>query len=439
MRHPNRLRALFRHVAPVLFASVCAGCAGGGAPSTTGAALAMAKSDLPRDTTPRVRLDTSATLVDGNTAFAVEAYRWLAVAKASSGQNIVVSPYSMSVSLAMAYAGAAGRTATEIAQALHFTLPASDLAAAFDALDLQLVGAQNVALRLANSLWGYTNERYGKAFLDTMAKDYGTGVRLEDFAGDPAGSREHINAWVYDETDRRIANLLAPGAIDSTTRLVLVNAMVFQGRWATPFSASATRVAPFTRDDGTAVNVPTMARSPLSVRVDRTDAYDAVELPYEGGQIALDIVAPKQGSFETFESGLTASKLAAIVQAVQPAEIDLRLPKFAISAPSTSYRPLLEALGMHAAFDPRAADFSGIAVDARAPLYIADVVHAATIDIDEHGTEAAAATGTTVSATIAVRPGQAISIDRPFVFALRDLTSQAVMFLGRVVDPAAGR
>jgi serine protease inhibitor len=399
----------------------------------------MARSDLPRDTTPRVRLDTSATLVDGNTAFAVEAYRWLAGAEASSAHNVVVSPYSMSVSLAMAYAGAAGRTATEIAQALHFDLPAADLAAAFDALDLQLVGAQNVSLRLADSLWGYTNERYGKAFLDTMAKDYGAGVRLEDFASDPAGSRERINAWVSEATDRRITNLLAPGAIDSSTRLVLVNAMVFQGRWATPFAAGATQVAPFTREDGTVVNVPTMARSPLSVRVDRTDAYDAVELPYEGDQIALDVVAPKQGSFERFEADLTGPGLAAIVQAMQPAEIDLRLPKFAITASSTSYRPLLEALGMHAAFDPKAADFSGIAVDARDPLYIADVVHEATIDVDEQGTEAAAATGTTVSATIAVRPGQAISIDRPFVFALRDRTSQAVMFLGRVVDPSAGR
>jgi serpin B len=387
-----------------------------------------------------VRVDASTALVDGNSAFAVEVYRWLAASEASSGRNVVASPYSMSLALALAYAGAAGRTATEIADAMHFALPAADLAAAFDALDLQLAaGTREVTLRIADSLWGYTYEKYERAFLDTMAKDYGTGVRLLDFAGDPAGSRERINAWVSDQTDRRITNLIAPGTIDSSTRLVLVNAMIFQGHWASPFPASATHAAPFTRVDGTAVNVPTMARDALPVRLDSTDRYDAVELPYVGDRIALAIIAPKQGSFGAFEDAMTAPVLGEIVQAMQPAVIDLRLPRFEIRGSAESYRPMLEAMGMRAAFDPSAADFSRIAVDTRDPLYVADVVHEATIDVDERGTEASAATGTTLSATIALKGGQAISIDRPFLFALRDRESQTVLFLGRVLDPTSDR
>jgi serpin B len=320
---------------------------------------------------------------------------------------------------------------------MRFPLPAPDLATAFDALDLRLAAdARKVTLHTADSVWGYTNERYGSAFLDTIERNFGAGVRLEDFAGDPAGSRERINAWVSDQTDRRITNLLAPGAIDASTRLVLVNAMAFQGRWATPFPASATQAAPFTRADGTEVRVPTMAHGALPVRLARTDGYDAVELPYDGDEIALLIVAPKAGSFDSFEAALSAPGLRATVQALEPAVIDLRLPKFVIRGSASSYRPMLEALGMHAAFDPSAADFSGIAVDVRHPLYVADVVQEAVIDVDERGTEATAATGATLSATIALRPGQAICIDHPFVFALRDRASQTVLFAGRVLDPS---
>ncbi len=393
-------------------------------------------SDLPRDVSPRVSAAESTALVDGNTAFAVDAYRWLGDAQA--GRSVVLSPYSISLALAMTYAGAGGVTAREMANAMHYALPASRLEPAFDALDLGLAqSSKEVVLRIAASLWGDPKESYGRAFLDTMAADFGMGIRLEDFAHDANGSRDRMNAWVSEQTDHRIMNLLGPGTIDERTRLVVVDAIDFRGGWATPFRTAATRAEAFTRADGTVVNVPTMFEGQLAARTVRTSEYDAVELPYEGDQMAMDLVAPKRGSFAQFETELTAGELTSIARAMKPAVVELWLPKFAIRRTSTSLEPMLRSFGMNAAFDAGSADFSAIAADAGSPLHIDDVVHAAEVDVDEQGTEASAATGATITATAVFTPQAEIHIDRPFVFLLRDRVTSTVLFIGRVMAPSA--
>jgi serpin B len=421
----------------MLFATLAAACAGAGASSDAGAAGAfpVAASELPRDTRPRVSAEDYAELVDANTAFAVDAYRWWA--RARPGQGVFFSPYSISMALAMTYAGAAGATASEMAAAMRTTLSPARLQPVFDALDLQIASrSPQVALRVASSLWGASGETYRRAFLDTLATNYGAGIRLEDFARDPDGSRERINAWVADRTDGAIENLFGPGTIAPGTRLVLVNAIAFRGAWVAPFPASATAPTPFTRSFGGAVNVATMHASDLAARFERAATYDAVELAYEGDRVVMDIVVPAGGSMASFEAGLTPDALATITGGLRPGVIELWLPKFAVRGGSMSLKRMLQDFGMHAAFDERRADFSAIAANAHAPLYVDDVVHDAYVEVDERGTRAAAATGVGVVATAALRSQETIRVDRPFFFAVRDRSTGALLFAGRVVDPS---
>jgi serpin B len=421
----------------LLFASSASGCSAGGSSDARAAKpVPAAASDLQRDTSPRVSARDSAALVDANTAFAVDAYRWWA--RARPGQSVFFSPYSVSMVLAMTYAGAAGATASEMAAALHTSLSPARLQPVFDALDLRIAArSPQVALHVASSLWGAVGETYAAAFLDTLATNYGVGIRLEDFARDPDGSRARINAWVSDRTQGAIENLLGPGAIASGTRLVLVNAIAFQGAWAAPFRAGATATAPFTRGDGRTANVATMHAGDLAARFDRTATYDAVELAYQGGRVVMDVVVPTEGSMAPFEAGLTANALASITGGLKTGVIELWLPKFAVRGGSMSFKRMLQDFGMHAAFDARSADFSAIAVDAAAPLYVDDVVHDAYVEVDERGTRAAAATGVGIAATAALRPQETIRVDRPFLFAVRDRPTGTLLFVGRVMDPSA--
>jgi serpin B len=406
------------------------GCSSSSPPS-----IATTHSDVRRDTAPSVPAADSAALVDGNTAFAIDAYKALG-ARAPAG-NVAFSPYSISSALAMAYAGAGGATASEMATAMHYTLPEAQLHPAFDALDLALAArAPAVVLHVANSLWGYEKETFGQPFLDTLAKNYGAPVRLEDFASDAEGSREQINGWVSDGTDQRIPNLLAQGTIGATTRFVLVNAIYFDGEWDSPFDPMATRNASFTRLDGTQEQAPTMTDGNRSASYAQTSAYDAVELPYHGGQMAMDIVAPKAGSFAAFESALTGDGLSAVLGGLQQGVIDLALPTFKVAGDAVDLTPMLQGFGMKQAFDPSKADFTAIARDAKGPLFLQGVVHQAYLLVNEKGTEAAAATGV-VGGVSSYDPPVPIHIDRPFFFALRDLPTGAILFTGRVVDPLA--
>jgi serpin B len=426
-----RLAASLLPVALLTSAAGAVGCSASSSPGQPGAA---AHSVVQRDTSPSVAASDLATLVDDNTRFAIDSYRALGTLRA--GQNVVFAPYSISSALAMTNAGAGGTTATEMASALDYGLPQARLHPAFDALDLALAArAPSVVLHVANSLCAYDKETFGQPFLDTIARDYGAGVRMEDFVDDPEGSREQINGWVADETNQKIQELLGRGTVTSATRLVLVNAIDFDGDWDVPFDAGASATAAFTRLDGTPVQVPTMIASKRTLAYVRTSYYDAIELPYKGQQMALDVVAPKQGTFAAFESGLTSEGLRSLLAGLTRGFLQLAMPKFKLEGVSVDLVPILEGLGMKEAFDPHRADFTAIARDPGGPLYVDGVVHKAFVSVDEKGTQAGAATA--VGVRTALAPSVSIRVDRPFFFVLRDLPTGAILFAGRVTDPSA--
>jgi serpin B len=352
-------------------------------------------------------------VVAGLDAFASAAERMLA----RGGGNTVLSPLSMAVAFAMAEAGARGRTVDDIAGVFGFP-DQPGLHSAMNALTAALDGQAD--LSLANSLWAQAGFDMDAGFLDTLAAHYGAGVRTTDFVRDPGGSREAINAWVASATRDRIPDLLDEGAIGERTRLVLVNAVYLKAAWRTAFGEELTVDAPFHRADGTMVSVPTMHASGLDARYVLADGYTAVELPYVGGELAMLIVVPEDpgASLPQLDTGLSAGP------------VNLALPRWESRA-ALDLASVMTELGLPLP----GGDLSGIAPD----LEIGTAVHAADITVDERGTEAAAATAIVIRTTSAVigPPPVDITVDRPFLFAVRHVESGAPLFVGRVVDPSA--
>lgn len=423
MRIEKRHAMLRPHLAALLLASAC---------TTSTSEPKEIKSDLARNLTPDVSDAELAELVAGDTAFAADLYRHVST---TSG-NLFMSPHSITTALAMTYAGANGATATQMAAALHFTLPPARLHAALDQLDLALAsrgqhassGTIPFRLRTANSLWGQDGFALQAPFLDTLAVNYGAGVHVLDFRGDPDGSRETINTWVEDQTNHKITDLLPAGSIDESTKLVLTNAIYFSAAWNEPFSPAETADRPFHLATGNAVNVPTLHQV-HELRYVAGDGFAAAEIPYDGEELAMVVVVPS-GDLATFEANLTGATLASIASGLRPYSVDLSLPKFKFDAP-IGLRDTLQALGMVDAFTS-AADLSGI--DGTHDLSIADVLHKGFVAIDENGTEAAAATAVIIGDS-SVPDTATLAVDRPFVFFIRDVQTGAILFLGRVVDP----
>ena len=390
------------------------------------------RSDLARDLTPDVSSAELAELVAGNAEFAAAVYRLAG----EGGGNLFLSPHSISTALAMTYAGAANATATQMAAALRFTLPEPKLHAAFNALDLALAERAKAAsgdtipfrLTTASSIWGQDGWQFEAPFLDALAVHYGAGLRVRDFARDPEGAREDINAWVEDRTNDRIQDLIQPGVITDATRLVLTNAIYFSAAWAEPFDAAHTADRPFFLGGGDAqVTVPSLYQRTEYPYAEGT-GYRAAELPYDGGQLSMVVIEPDD--LAAFEASLTGARLQEIAASLSRYELELTLPKFKFDAP-LELRPILQQLGMADAFT-EAADFSRI--DGTRRLLITDVVHKGFVAIDERGTEAAAATGVIVGPK-SVPPSATLVVDRPFVFFIRDRPTGAILFVGRVVDP----
>lgn len=397
----------------------------------------VAISPTQRIADPQVPPADSTTLASDNAAFAFAAYQQLV----TTNTNLVFSPASISIALAMTYAGAATATASEMAQALHFTLPPEHLHPAFNALDQALIsrgqgylGADGGPMRLyiANALWAEQTYAFEPAFLGTLAANYGAGVNLLDFIDAPEPSRLTINTWVADQTENRIQNLLPPGSIDDLTRLVLTNAVYFNAAWNTPFDPNKTSAGPFTRIDGSSVTVEMMNAELSNVPAMQGTNFVAVSLPYADNRVSLLVVVPSLGQFSQVESSLDATALGTLVAGLSSQQVLLSLPRFQVET-GTSLKTLLQALGMTSAFIPGAADFSGM--DGTHNLLISDVLHKAFIDVAEKGTEAAAATGV-VMANAALFMGLEVNASRPFIYFLRDQPTGAILFMGRVQDPS---
>jgi serpin B len=390
---------------------------------------------LGRVTSPSVPPTDLQALVENNNAFAFDLYRSLQ----TQDENLIYSPYSISLALAMTYAGARGETESEMAQVLHY-FPQDQSHPAFNALDLQLAergkaqseGQTPLQLNIANAVWAEQTYPFLQSFLDTTALNYGAGVRLVDFIHQSEAARQEINDWVSDQTKEKIKDLIPQGLLGPDTRMTLVNAIYFKADWLHPFKANSTYDGPFHLLDGSEVTVPTMQQDVL-LPYAKGDGWQAIELAYQGETAAMDIIVPDEGRFEEVESSLTNQQVSAIVKGFQPTSVMLTLPKFQFES-KFDLRGQLVALGMKDAFDPTTADFSGMTELNN--LFISAVVHKAFVAVDEKGTEAAAATAVIMSATSAQMFDVRLTIDRPFISIIRDLPTGQILFVGRVLNPA---
>lgn len=396
----------------------------------------LAQSDLPRVSSPDIPADDSRALVQGNNAFALDIYQTLR----SQEGNLILSPFSISLALAMTYAGARGSTQSQMAEALHFDLPQEKLHPAFNALDQDLAsrgrgrsGEQEpLQLNIASAVWAEQTYPFLQEFLDLIASHYGAGVRLADFVNQFESVRQEINSWVFDQTEEKIRDLVPEGMLNSDTRMVLVNAIYFKADWLRQFDADDTIESPFHLLDGTEISVETMHQG-MTVPYYRGDGFQAVELPYTGDTAAMLILLPDEGRFESFESSLNSDLLEETLNGMQSTSMMLALPRFTYES-AFNLSDALRSMGMVEAFDPESADFSGMT--AREDLFISNVVHKAFVAVDEEGTEAAAATAVIIEATSAILYDLNLTVDRPFVFILRDRPSGQILFIGRVLDPS---
>lgn len=375
--------------------------------------------------------------------FAARAYGQLA---RSSEANIIWSPASVAVALAMTRQGAVGATGTEMDGALGWTATGADpsvIAPAMNALTAALEARTgtfevngeevDVTLAIANSLWGQRGLAWGEDFLDTLAREFDAGMRVVDYMTDPDAARAAINDWVSQETMERIPELLADGTVTRDLRLTLVNAVYMKAPWLSPFSDAATTEVDFAALDGAARRVP-MMRSSGTLRYGEGPTWQAVEIPYAGGELAMVVVLPAQGALSEVETDVADGALDDVVAGLASREVNLSLPRFDIES-RAELTELMKALGMNAAFEPGGADFS--AMTAEEKLFVGFIVHQANITVDEAGTEAAAATAVGVGVTSApVDQPVDMVVDRPFIFAIRDTVTGAVVFMGRVGDPS---
>lgn len=368
-------------------------------------------------------------VVAGLRTFAVK------LAAADDGaSNLVVSPTSIAVAFAMAEAGAATPTADAIAQVFGFPAQPSvheamnALTARFDAANHEgnAEGSEGVTLELANAVWGQSGLEFGQQFLDILASQYGAGVDTVDFASDPEAARETINAWVSEVTRERITELLPAGSVDPETVVALVNAIYLKAAWQTPFTEDGTSDQPFKLTPTSTVNLPTMHDAMLYTEASVGGGYSAVKLPYEGNELAMVVIAPDEPtSLADFEAGLTGERLAEIVANLEPAAVDVSLPRFEASTALDLAGPM-STLGLPIP----GGDLSGIASGAQ----IGAAVHAANITVDEKGTEAAAATAI-MGLTSAPGEITTVRIDRPFLFLIQHEETGAPLFYGRITDP----
>ena len=365
-------------------------------------------------------------VVEGNTAFACDLY---ALLRTEPG-NLFLSPYSISTALAMTWAGARTRTEAEMAAVLHFTLPQERLHPTFGALQRSLEKGASLGgyqLKIANRLWGQEGYPWLQPFLDVTRLNYGAELVPLDFAGAPEPSRLVINEWVEEKTEGRIEDLIAEGLIDPSTVLVLTNAIYFKGSWYSRFPDDQTRDAEFFVRPGETRSVPMMTQVGTFGHA-TLDGTQLLALPYVGKDITMIIMLPQTpGGLPELEARLTPDNLARWLAACKESELSVSLPRFRVTS-EFSLKDQLAALGMPSAFN--GADFSGMATGR--DLEISEVVHKAFVEVNEEGTEAAAATAVIIRETSAPPEFRA---DHPFLFLIRDEVTGSVLFLGRVVEP----
>lgn len=372
-------------------------------------------------------------IVKGNNHFATDLYAHL---KDKTSGNLFFSPYSISTALAMTYAGAAGETRRQMAQVLHFTVSEQELHQAMARLreNLLVDSKKGYQLRVANRLWGQKGYEFLPEFLQTTRSGYGAELGVLDFAQATEPARREINAWVEQQTEEKIKDLLAPGVLDPSTRLVLTNAIYFKGNWQEQFEKDATEDAPFHVSADREVTVPMMHQTErFGYRA--ADGLQILEMPYAKGELSMLVLLQKEiEGLPRLEKKLTQANLQEWTKGLRRQKVIVYVPRFKMTS-QFGLKDTLQAMGMRLAFEPGKADFSGMSRSDE--LFISAVIHKAFVDVNEEGTEAAAATGVAVAATAAPVQEEppVFRADRPFVFMIRDNRTGSIVFMGRVVNP----
>jgi serpin B len=359
--------------------------------------------------------------------------------KAPTDGNLIISPFSVAMALAMTVNGAKGKTRSEMLDVLGvsdleefngglnaLTQKLESLAGAVQRAD----GSKaEIALDSANSLWGQRGEAWERPFLNELARDYGTGMRQVDYARTAAAATTLINDWTADKTHDKITDIIPPGALDAMTRLVLVNAIYLKAPWEKPFEPSMTKPGPF---DGGRLTVPMMTGSEVPATYREGGGWQAATLAYAGGSVAMTIVLPDEGRLADVEASLRSPGVGAFVTGGRTTSLSVTMPRWTARS-NLGLVEALAALGMPTAFDAEHADFS--AMTTQEQLYISAVLHQGYIAVDEEGTEAAAATAV-VMRTTSLMVGNNFVVDRPFLYVVHDTAHGTPMFLGRVTDPS---
>jgi serpin B len=373
-----------------------------------------------------------AMVVEGNTDFALDLYREL---KDTKG-NLFFSPYSISTALAMTYAGARENTAKQMADVLHFPFGQNKVHPAFGHLETLMNKIQtksDIQLNVANSLWPQQGYPFLEEYLALIKKYYGVVITPLNYQKAAEKARKIINQWVVEKTKDKIKNLIRPGILNTLTRLVLVNAIYFKGNWANQFNEKQTKDDTFYLFSGRTIQTPLMAHEQEFAYGDK-EFLQVLELPYVGESLSMIVLLPKEkDGLPQLEKQLTAVNLKMWTSGLRKQKVKIFLPRFKMTS-QFSLGKNLAAMGMPDAFNPNKANFSGM--DGRLNwLYIGAVIHKAFVDVNEEGTEAAAATAVMVLGTSMAPPPPTFRADHPFFFLIRENTTGSILFLGRVMDP----
>jgi len=374
-------------------------------------------------------------ITKANNRFAVDLYR---LVQREQG-NLIYSPYSIEAAFAMTYAGAKEATAEQMRKALHWQSEAQAVAQGFHALNQSLGAAQakdKVQWVVANSLWPQHDAPFKQDFLTLVKNQFGTQVFPADFKSSWETERGRINSWVARQTRDKIRDLIPAGALTSLTRLVLCNAIYFKGSWASPFPAAATKSAPFHLASGRETECKLMQQEGQFGYAE-SPGLKILSLPYGGGDLSMVVLLPeKPGGLAELESQLDAARLDHWVGQLRNQTVKVYLPRFTAQF-GLKLNQAMITLGMADAFDQAQADFSGM--NGGRDLFISAAFHKAFVEVNEEGTEAAAATGIVVATRAALpKPTPVFRADHPFVFLIRHNATGAILFLGRLSDPAVG-
>lgn len=392
-------------------------------------AAPVVKADTARIAAPQTTPEQVALLAQGINQFGFDLYHQLP----QDGANRIFSPYSISLAFSMVYGGARGDTESQMVDTMHF-LPQEAHHPAFNSLDQHLnrmgenssENGQAFQLSIANAVWGQQGFPFEQAYLEILAQHYGAGLQAVDFSQDAEGVRGLANQWVAEQTHGRIEEILPPESVDASTRLVLANAIYFKASWVFPFDPANTQDGAFHLLSGETSNAAMMHDVPR-IFYTQADGYQAAWLPYYGQPVEMLVILPAEGRFAEIEERLSPAFLAELRQAAQEHDVTLTMPKFDFEM-AVDLKELLSGMGMANAFSD-GADFSGIG----GGLFISAALHKGTITVDEEGTEAAAATA--IGMVESSYPPAALTLDRPFIFAILERESGTVLFLGRVMNP----